>query len=251
MTRLRRTVIAHFYNEEYLLPWWLANHTRLFDHGVLINYGSTDRSVEIIRQFAPRWEIRDSRNEYFDSISADREVMDIEQEFDGWKMALNITEFFRCKDIDLFLQQVEQSGHQACAIRSAIMVDPLDIPLPPLSLSHHLFQQRYYGFIELGHTRSRVIHRFPNGYYHIGRHSTAHPHQVNPPGAMLLWYAFSPWTEETKKRKLQIKTRMPPSGSFGGYQHWWGPDELEQQYQGTALHAVDLRKDTEYFNLCF
>ena len=38
-----------FYNEEYLLPWWLAHHTKLFDHGILINKGSTDRSVEICK----------------------------------------------------------------------------------------------------------------------------------------------------------------------------------------------------------
>ena len=43
------TVISHFYNEEYLLPWWLAHHTKLFDHGILINKGSTDRSVEICK----------------------------------------------------------------------------------------------------------------------------------------------------------------------------------------------------------
>ena len=50
------TVISHFYNEEYLLPWWLMHHTKLFDHGILINKGSTDRSAQISKRFAPYWE---------------------------------------------------------------------------------------------------------------------------------------------------------------------------------------------------
>ena len=50
-----------FYNEEYLLPWWLMHHTKIFDHGILINRGSTDRSVEICKLLAPtgKYEIQD------------------------------------------------------------------------------------------------------------------------------------------------------------------------------------------------
>ena len=38
---MRKTITAVFYNEEYLLPWWLMHHKQYFDHGVLINYAST------------------------------------------------------------------------------------------------------------------------------------------------------------------------------------------------------------------
>jgi FkbM family methyltransferase len=38
------TLIGHFRNEEYLLPWWLRHHVPMFDHGVLIDYSSTDAS---------------------------------------------------------------------------------------------------------------------------------------------------------------------------------------------------------------
>ncbi|MEW9106591.1 glycosyltransferase family 2 protein, partial [Paenibacillus sp.] len=50
-----RILISHFYNEEYLLPWWLKHHAPLFDHGILINRGSTDRSVDICKQLVPHW----------------------------------------------------------------------------------------------------------------------------------------------------------------------------------------------------
>lgn len=59
---ITKTIISHFYNEEYLLPWWLMHHTKIFDHGILINRGSTDRSVEICKLFAPNWEVRDSKS---------------------------------------------------------------------------------------------------------------------------------------------------------------------------------------------
>ncbi len=99
---IRTTLISHFYNEEYLLPWWLMHHTKLFDHGILINRGSTDRSVEICRQFAPNWEVRDSKVPEFDAILVDQEVMDIEKEVNGWKMVLNTTEFLCCLDKEAF-----------------------------------------------------------------------------------------------------------------------------------------------------
>jgi hypothetical protein len=60
-----KTIICHFYNEEYLLPWWLNHHKKIFNDGLMINYGSTDRSVELIKQICPTWKIVDTKNEYF------------------------------------------------------------------------------------------------------------------------------------------------------------------------------------------
>ena len=90
---MKKTVVSHFYNEEHLLPWWLRQHKQIFDHGIMIDYASNDRSVEIIKEICPTWEIRPSRNEYFDPGPIDQEVMDIERELTGWRIALNVTEF--------------------------------------------------------------------------------------------------------------------------------------------------------------
>ena len=46
---------------------------KLFDYGVMIDYGSTDTSNKLIRQMAPNWEIRKSRNKVFDVIACDQE----------------------------------------------------------------------------------------------------------------------------------------------------------------------------------
>jgi hypothetical protein len=40
----------------------------------MINYQSTDNSVDIIRSIVPDWEIVDSRNKEFDSRLCDEEV---------------------------------------------------------------------------------------------------------------------------------------------------------------------------------
>ena len=73
-----KIVLCHFFNEEHLLPWWLDHHKKIFDHGIMINYHSTDRSCEIIKEICPTWQIRPSRNEYFHPKDIDAEVMDIE-----------------------------------------------------------------------------------------------------------------------------------------------------------------------------
>ena len=70
-----KTVISHFYNEEYLLPFWLKHHKKYFDHGILINYHSTDKSVEIIKEICPDWEIINT--EYEEFLKGDNEVSPI------------------------------------------------------------------------------------------------------------------------------------------------------------------------------
>ena len=88
-----KTVLSHFYNEEYLLPWWLNHHKKYFDHGIMIDYHSTDTSVEIIKSICPTWDIITTRNDCFDARKVDEEVMYYESQISGWKMTLNSTEF--------------------------------------------------------------------------------------------------------------------------------------------------------------
>lgn len=88
-----RTIITHFYNEEYLLPWWLEHHKKIFDYGILIDYSSTDRSVEIIRSICPHWQIFPSAYGAFDAQDCDREVEYYERQVPGWRIALTVTEF--------------------------------------------------------------------------------------------------------------------------------------------------------------
>ena len=76
---MKKTIVSHFYNEEYLLPWWLSHHKNHFDYGIMIDYNSTDKSKEIIEEICPHWKIVKTKNEYFDSDIIDREVEEYEK----------------------------------------------------------------------------------------------------------------------------------------------------------------------------
>lgn len=56
------TLISHIFNEEYLLPFWLEHHSKIFDNGIIIDYYSTDRSIEIINKFCPTWTVIKTKN---------------------------------------------------------------------------------------------------------------------------------------------------------------------------------------------
>ena len=88
-----KSIISHFYNEEYLLPWWLEHHKKYFDYGLMIDYNSTDNSVEIIKDICPDWQIVTSVNSCFNAVEVDKEVMYYEEQIPGWKVTLNSTEF--------------------------------------------------------------------------------------------------------------------------------------------------------------
>ena len=64
--RRKVMLITHFYNEEFLLPYWIRHHASMFDHAVLIDYGSTDNSRQIIQDLAPStWSVILSKNKKF------------------------------------------------------------------------------------------------------------------------------------------------------------------------------------------
>jgi hypothetical protein len=240
-------VICHYYNEQYLLAWWLRHHYKLFDHGVMIDYGSTDQSNELIRNLAPNWEIRKSRNKEFDFEGCDQEVMEIEREFGGWKTVLNTTEFLYLRNKNDFLDDINKRGDSIFRANGIIMADPPDYyqtePVPELSLT----TQRFHGYLEKekhNHAfRDRFIHKYPDGDYYLGRHNSYHPNAMHHPDAYVLWFGFSPWNESMINRKLFIQTRIPKHyKEMGlGYQHFVDRNKLKTMYQGHAVHAEDLR----------
>lgn len=254
--RLSATVISHFYNEEYLLPWWLSHHVKIFDHGILIDYGSTDRSVEICRKLAPGWEVVRSKNSLFEASAVDEEVMSFERRISDWKIALNTTEFFCCRDMKQFLWSLEAMREPKYAIRGVVMVDPIDYQYSEPNPEMPLVLQRYHGFFEdekrreisVNLTRSRAIHKLPHGSYITGRHRSHVPSFMHPPGALILWFGYSPWTEPFRQRKLQIQTKIPAQdlAEGKGFHHILNNETLAIARNKEVGKAEDLRKRPEY-----
>lgn len=102
-------LVSHFLNEEMLLPFWIRHHARFFDAAILIDYGSTDQSVEIIKRTAPStWRVVNTKNNKFEAVSIDIEVMWYENAYpDAWKVSLCTTEFLVASDLRGMLTRLE------------------------------------------------------------------------------------------------------------------------------------------------
>ena len=242
------TLISHFRNEEYLLPWWIKHHRRFFDEAVLIDYHSSDKSREIISRLAPKgWEVQSSVNQVFEAEKIDEEVMAIERQVCGPKIVLNTTEFL-VGDITGTLSLLTQRPHSAVRAQGITMVSKktsfkLDndqglLRQMPLGVSREGFQKlRTFSFrrpFELATAtltsspflwaqevlvrnqmalwnptmRDRIIHTFPDGRYQPGRHTSDHD-SFQSPNLFVAWLAASPWTQEFRSRKLAQSALIP------------------------------------------
>ena len=212
------TIICHFFNEEYLLPWWLLHHTKIAKNGILINYSSNDRSVAICQQYAPHWRVVESKNSFFSAKDADFEVMEYERNISGWKLSLNITEFLHISN--LHVDKIFQNNlPMSIALQGIVMVsdsntDGIEGSYNKSILSQFrrgLKESKYSELKNLMTMRSRILHSYETGRYYLGRHFCEHATKYEIDGPFILWYGYSPWNQKTLNRKLQIKSRIPLS----------------------------------------
>jgi len=238
---MKKTVISHFYNEEYLLPWWLKHHKKYFDHGIMIDYHSTDNSRKIIKKICPKWDIITSRNENFDAKAVDIEVMDIESWVKDWKIALNTTEFLVSTRKDWMNDSIFEKYEQI-KIPCHVMVDK-ELKKQNLSYYIPLHEQKDQGinvhvkprFAALRSSRS--LHK-SKITYSWGRHFSGYNTESEfvrkfDDGTTttifnILWFGFSPYNKELLKRKLQIQNVAPRNGF--GVQHFTTKEKLDEKY---------------------
>lgn len=232
------TVICHIFNESYMLPWWLEHHRKIFDHGIIIDYASTDDSCAIIRRICPSWDIVQSQNAQFMAHAIDAEVMDIESKLHGIKMVLNVTEFIfsNVKLRDLF-----DGPNQALRIEAlSAHSDPTRTDSPK-SLKQ-LFKgiERVHLSQRIGH---RYIHTYKNGMYTVGRHGTSMA-AVDTDKLYLIWFGFYPWNEMFQARKLQIKEKIPDSDKQAGmgFQHLYTLEKMQAIRNESWHESVNLKK---------
>jgi hypothetical protein len=249
------TGISHFFNEEYLLPWWIKHHLPLFDRCIMIDYHSTDRSRAIIQELAPHWQIRTSRNIEFESHSIDAEVMDIEREFDGWKVVLNTTEFLCSRNLKRLLKNFEKQDCKAFKLRGVILVDKPDHSYSDPDPDLPLIGQRWHGFLEdstgLFVERHRLVHCHPDGAYLPGRHHTSHNFEQLHTQALVVHCAYSPWTPSFIARKTTMRQRIPQVDIDRGWakHHQMNLDEHEKNRQEKFdKFGVDLRKSLPFIH---
>ncbi len=253
-----RAVISHFYNEEYLLPWWLAHHVDLFDTGILIDHGSTDRSVEIARELAPHWRVVNSRLTEFDAALTDLEVSNHEWDLSPcWKIALNVTEFLLpVRPLSEIEEELTEKGRAGCACSGFIMVD--EDPGHAPTQDRPLVLQKHWGLDDNAETvadrradlglptfiaRNRFYHSNTTGLYTVGRHSSGHPDYAYRSRDLLIFhYGFAPWTDEGMRRKTHHAHRMATADIARGWgtQHLLSQDDWTAQFRKIRPNAIDL-----------
>jgi hypothetical protein len=240
------TVLTHFYNEEVLLPFWLRHHREIFDHGVLVDRGSTDRSLEIIAELVPDWEVVTSRNPLFDARDTDMEMMGLERRYGGWKIILNVPELLVHDDLRGHLRELERSSPQTrtLAVGMRMMLDPPHEQGTPLD-DRPLFEQRHHGTRQSSTKRHylRFLHRESHGDYGAGRHFVPRPYTMDDE-LVIFKYAWSPWPQ-VRPRKMQISEGIPDADVRLGMS--WGlfytVDELDLEFEGISPMAVDLSSE--------
>lgn len=231
------TVLTNIFNEEYLLPFWLEHHRKIFDHGIVVDYRSTDRSMEIVRQMCPTWEIRTTSNSHFAAVDIDREFMEIEKTIPGYKVVLNVTEFLiSTSNLRSMLLDEPNKYYRLQCLSAHSRVDTTN----PTTLS-----QLFAGVesVETEKRLSRFLHSHSHGHYSVGRHGATLP-ETSPISAYVVWFGFYPWNDAMLKRKLQIKQNIPEKDikSGFGFHHFWTLED--QQRQRVSYEESSIQVDS-------
>jgi len=250
---MRKTLLCHFYNEEWMLPWFLKHHRQIFDHGIMIDYHSTDRSVEIIQEICPTWDIVTSRNPNFQADNIDSEVNDIESQIEGWKICLNVTEQL----IGDYLV-MDDAGPKSILVPSIFMVDcDRERTVDP---TEPLYKQKFHGFSfrdsdqAFLERRARRLHCTQDPYpltstsdcMAPGRHYNFY----TTDRLAVLYYGWCPFDNGQLNRKLQIQTQIPHIDRLRGwgFHHITNAETLTYRLENEFVpRSRDLTEDINYY----
>lgn len=270
-----RFVITHILNEEYLLNWWLRHHKDKFDFGVIVDYGSTDNSLNLVKEITPNWQIIRSRNNDFNAANCDIEIMNIEANIQkqypySWMITLNVTEFLigntkRLMNSYKSPKPVKIQKLLPCDVMIDTDEQAYTEPNPKVSL----VEQRTFGMpcdysentiynpytgerdyiaeqekVMYDNRKMRSMHNFRLNYFETsvwgaGRHYWGTPSE----DFRILWYGYSPFTDRLIKRKLAIQENIPEEDKAvgNGGQHILDRDLAVSRYHFHKKFITDLR----------
>lgn len=235
-----------------MLPWFLNHHKQIFDHGIMIDYHSTDRSVEIIRELCPTWDIVTSRNPNFQADTIDTEVNDIEAGIEGWKICLNVTEQL------IGNYAILDDQPRQLLVPSIFMVDcdrqntaTYDLPLYKQKFDGFTFKDNHQNFLE---RRSRSLHNIPVHYPAQSTHECMAPgrhwNTYNTEELVTLYYGWCPFDDAGISRKLQIQTQIPliDRQRGWGYHHITNKETLTYRLENEFVpRARNIAKEIEQY----
>jgi hypothetical protein len=233
------TVICHIFNEEYLLPFWLEHHSQIFDHGIIIDYCSTDRSQEIINKMCPEWKVITTKNKNedgtpnFDAALVDLEVNEVENTIDGYKMCLTVTEFLIIgKDKSEFVNSLQKNKYYHVVSNSIMTTKQNNYPKNTAEFFFDINLICNSVSIRPGY---RILHSSNACNYSVGRHdhSGGTPEtNIYDNSFFILWAGYYPSNDKILDRKMQIQKNIPQSDKDRGrgFHHIVDLPELIKRY---------------------
>lgn len=237
-----------------MLPWFLNHHKQIFDHGVMIDYHSTDRSVEVIREICPTWDIITSRNPDFRADTIDTEVNDIEKGIEGWKICLNVTEQL-IGNYDV----IDHADVNEIYVPSIFMVDT-EYKTRVANPDFALYEQYFNGFSfrdsdkNFLERRSRRLHRtnipYPTDSTRECMAPGRHYNIYSDTDLVILYYGWCPFDQGQLGRKLQIQTQIPliDRQLNRGFHHITNKETLEYRLENEFIpRARDLTKEINHY----
>lgn len=269
-----RFVLCHILNEEYLLKWWLNHHKNKFDHGIIIDYGSTDGSIDLIKTITPNWQIVKSVNKNFRAQDIDVEIMHyenaIQQQYPrAWMITLNVTEFLIGNTKRLLKSyKAEKPCKMQKLLPCDVMIDTKEQEFTEPDPNRPLIEQRTFGMpmdysedtvyngyagsrdiqsvrdnVMYDNRKMRSMHNFPINYFDTsvwgaGRHYWGTPCE----DFRILWYGYSPFNEQLLNRKLAIQNQIPSEDKAAGNggQHLLNRDLAIARFNWHRQFSVDL-----------
>jgi ectoine hydroxylase-related dioxygenase (phytanoyl-CoA dioxygenase family) len=254
------TIISHIFNEEYLLPFWLEYHKKIFDNGIIIDYFSTDKSVEIIKKICPNWKVIKTKNlnsqggPNFQADLIDVEVMEVEKTIlNSYKICLNTTEFLMVRSKDSLLKLLKPDYIYGIKELHAFNVNKDIYPKNLYDLidniTHYLYDITYKDRIV------RFLHSSNFLHYHVGRHDVITKSRriidLETKDIFIFWLGFYPYNQEFIKRKLQIKNNIPKSDfeSKAGFQHFWTENQIDEVFEERFNKSLEICKNDNILDL--
>lgn len=252
----RKTLLSHFWNEEYLLPWWIKHHREMFDDAILIDWHSTDRSVHEIRKHAPSgWKVVKTRHkvpmdddECF-ATALDAEVIEHESGVEGWRMCLNTTEFL-VGSIGRATAGIEGERQLMVGCLQMLHWDPMGEE-GALDWNQPLWKQRWMGIDcrkkQMMDSRPpRSLHNYAYRYG-VGRHFWGTPEENLSKDLVILHYANCISSQDMLKRRLQIQQRISRgerARNFGVQHYGAGGVDLTADDLGGFINSrIHLARD--------
>jgi len=173
-------------------------------------------------------------------VDIDSEVMDYEAYIDGFKIALNSTEFL-VGDLS-FLDK--PNAPASIFINPFVMVDPPEQVEKIATYDKSLLEQKHHGlsFKESVFRFARILHRIPTKYPPGRHYEPTNPlFPIHDERAAILWYGYSPYVESLIKRKRQICSKLDPNDDGSLHKHRISEDGEKIDYIEFSSRAIDLK----------